>query len=65
MKKETTIFVLKLVVAVATAILGVLGASSLVSCDVHKYIESKGKAVIVTVDTTIVNHDGSITFKSK
>lgn len=63
MSKKTLIFVLKLIVAIVTAVLSVLGASALTSCSVSKSVESVGKATIVTTDTTIVSHSGYLKFK--
>ena len=36
--------------------------SSFVACTVNRSISSQGKATIVTVDTTVINHDGTIKF---
>lgn len=66
MKKDIFIFVLKIIVAVATAILGVLGVSSLASCAAaQSYTQSKGKAVITVNDTTIIEHGGLLNVKIK
>ena len=63
MNKEFVILVLKIVVAVATAILGILGASSLSSCSAYRTVESQGKTVIVITDTTTVDHRGNYNLK--
>lgn len=55
--------ILKIVVAIATAILGVLGANALASCSVNHAIDATGRAVIVTTDTTVINHDGYLKTK--
>lgn len=63
MSKKTLIFVLKLIVAIATTVLTALGVSTLTACSVSKSVESVGKATIVTTDTTIVTHSGYLKFK--
>ena len=63
MKKNVWIIVLKTVVYAATLALGFLGVNSLVSCAVQRNVSSAGKATIVTVDTTVIRHDGYISFK--
>lgn len=63
MNKSVVTLILKIVVAVATAILSVLGANTLASCSVNHAIDGYGRAVIVTTDTTVINHQGYL--KSK
>ena len=63
MKKNIWIIILKTIVYAATLALGFLGVSSLVSCSVQRDVSSVGKATIITVDTTVVRHDGYIKFK--
>lgn len=63
MKKNIFMFFLKIVVAVASAILTVLGASSLTSCAVKHYIDVRGRGTVVTCDTTIINHNGFLNSK--
>lgn len=63
--RELTIFILKIVVAVATAVLGVLGASALSSCTVTHSVDAQGKAVIITTDTTVINHNGVVSFPKR
>lgn len=63
MKKNIWIIVLKTVVYAATLALGFLGVSSLASCTMQRDVSSVGKAIIITVDTTVVRHDGYIKFK--
>ena len=41
------------------------GVSSFVSCTVNRTISSRGKATIVTVDSTVINHDGSVKFPKR
>ncbi len=63
MNKDTFTFVLKIVVAIATAILTVLGAQALTSCAAKHYIDVKGHGTVITVDTTIINHSGYLNSK--
>ena len=63
MKKNIWIIILKTIVYAATLALGFLGVSSLASCAVQRNVQSTGKATIITVDTTVVRHDGYIKFK--
>lgn len=62
MTKDVIITVLKIVVAVITAILGFLGVTSLSSCNVGHSVAGNGRAVIITNDTTVINHSGYINF---
>lgn len=63
MKKNIWILVLKIIVYAATLALGFLGVSSLASCAMQRNVSSAGKATIITVDTTVIRHDGYINFK--
>lgn len=60
--------ILKIIIKVLIYALGLIGSyygvTSLTSCTVQRLSESVGRAVIVTNDTTIVNHHGSISFKN-
>ena len=60
MSKDVFILALKIIIAVASAILGILGVSSLSSCTVYRTFESTGVTRIVTIDTTNINHSGSL-----
>ena len=59
-KKE----LLKIIIKVLIYALGLLGTffgvSAVTSCTVQRTSEHVGKAVIVTVDTTVVNHSGKL-----
>lgn len=65
MNRATFVLILKIVAAVATAILTVLGASSMAACAAYHAVESKGRTVIVVVDTTTVDHHGSYDIRIK
>lgn len=64
-KKE----IIKIVIKVLIYALGLLGAyfgvSAMTSCTITRTSDIKGRAVIVTTDTTVVNHSGTIKFSSK
>lgn len=62
MKREIIIIVLKVIIAIATAILGVLGVTSFASCSVGHSVYGDGRATIITTDTTIIQHDGYVKF---
>lgn len=51
-------FAVVLWVAICFAIIGVFG-----SCTTSRNVEAKGRTVIVTTDTTVVNHGGYIKFQ--
>lgn len=62
-KKKVIEIVIKTVIYAAGLILAALGASAaLSSCTVSRQSESVGKAIIITNDTTVINHHGSIKF---
>lgn len=64
-KKEIIKIVIKILLYILTLIGGYFGITSLTSCTIQRKAEIKGRAIIVTNDTTIVNHDGSIDFRTK
>lgn len=63
MKKNDWIVILKILAYAITLALCFLGVISLASCSVQRNVSSTGKATIVTVDTTVIRHDGYINFK--
>ena len=64
MKKE----IIKIIIKVALYALGLiaayLGVSTVTSCSTSHNVVASGRATIVTVDTTIVKHGGSIRSKN-
>ena len=64
MKKD----IIKIIIKVALYALGLIaayfGVSSLTSCSTSHNVVVRGRSTIVTVDTTIVNHDGSVRSKN-
>lgn len=55
-KKDILILILKVVIYACTLFLGVLGVTSLTSCAVQRDSSIRGKATIITTDTTFINH---------
>lgn len=64
-KKDFFIILLKVVIYACTAILAVLGVSAMTSCSASRNVDVVGKTVIVTVDTTRINHNTFITYPKR
>ncbi len=64
-KKDFFIIFLKVVIYACTAILAVLGVSAMTSCSASRNVDVVGKTVIVTVDTTRINHNTFITYPKR
>lgn len=64
-KKELIKIVIKVLLYILTLVGGYFGIASLTSCTIQRKAEIKGRAIIVTNDTTIVNHDGSLELMTK
>ena len=60
MNKELIKLIFKILLYIITAIAGFLGVSSLTSCASSASVQVRGKTQVVSVDTTIINHDGFI-----
>lgn len=61
-KKDIAIIVLKTVIYVAGLVLAALGVSAMASCTVSRQSSSVGRAVVVTTDTTVIDHSGVLEF---
>lgn len=61
-KKDFLIVLLKVVVFAATALLSVLGVTSLTSCNTSKSIDIVGRTHIYTTDTTTVHHKTLVSY---
>lgn len=61
-KKDLIKIIIKVILYAVGLFAAYFGVSSFVSCTVNRSISSQGKATIVTVDTTVINHDGTIKF---
>lgn len=60
MNKEIWKIIIKVLIYALGLLGAYLGVSAVTSCTIQRSSEHTGKAVIVTVDTTIVNHSGSL-----
>lgn len=60
--------ILKIIIKVALYALGLiaayLGISTITSCSTSHKVVASGRTTIVSVDTTIVNHDGFVRSKN-
>lgn len=56
MNKELIKLIIKILVYILTAVAGFFGVSSLASCSTSRDVVVRGRAVIVTNDTTIIDH---------
>lgn len=61
-KKDFLIVLLKVVVFAATALLSVLGVTTLTSCNTSKSIDIVGRTHIYTTDTTTVQHKTFVSY---
>lgn len=57
MNKELIKLIIKILVYILTAVAGFFGVSTLVSCSSHRDVVVRGRAVIVTTDSTFVEHN--------
>lgn len=66
-KKKILQICLKILLYAVTVVAAAFGVSSLSSCSVASNVSNdiKGRAVIVTSDTTVVNHSGFLEFKKR
>lgn len=63
MNKELIKLILKILLYFITAIAGFFGVSSLASCSSSASVQIRGTSKVVSVDTTIIIHDGFIRSK--
>lgn len=64
MNKEFIKLICKILLYVITAVAGFFGITSLTSCASTASVDVRGKTQVVSVDTTIVLHDGFIRSKN-
>lgn len=62
MKQKTIQLILKILAAVLAVLCSFFGVTSLTSCTVTRSSDIQGRAIIVTADTTVINHSGTIKF---
>lgn len=65
MKKDLLIIFLKVLAYAIGLLLAYFGATALVSCSVSHNLDAQGKSVIISTDTTVINHKGYINFPRK
>ncbi len=65
MNKDLVTLILKIVVAIATAILGAIGVSVVSSCTAYRSADSYGRTTITVVDTTYIDHKGTYNISVK
>lgn len=63
MKKEIIKIILKVAIYALGLIAAYFGVTSLASCSTSNNVVARGRTTIVSVDTTIVKHDGFIRSK--
>lgn len=64
MNKELIKLICKILLYIITAVAGYFGVSSLTSCSSSSSVQIRGKTQVVSVDTTVVYHDGFIRSKN-
>lgn len=63
MKKDLLVIVIKVAIYALGLVAAYLGVSSLSSCTFSRSTVAEGRATIVTVDTTYINHQGVLKTK--
>lgn len=64
MKKEIIQIILKVAIYALGLIAAYFGVTSLASCSTSHNVDARGRTTIVTTDTTIVKHYGSVRSKN-
>ena len=64
MKKEIVKIIIKVALYALSLIAAFFGVSSMTSCSTSHRVVAAGRTTIVTVDTTIVKHDGFVRSKN-
>lgn len=64
MNKEFIKLFFKILLYIITAIAGFFGVFSFTSCASSASVQIRGKTQVVSVDTTIIHHDGFIRSKN-
>lgn len=64
MKKEFIKIIIKVALYALGLIAAYFGVSSMTSCSTSSNVDVSGRTTIVTVDTTIVKHDGFVRSKN-
>lgn len=64
MNKELIKLIFKILLYIITAVAGFFGVSSLTSCASSSSVQVRGTTHVISVDTTVINHDGFIRSKN-
>lgn len=64
MKKDIIQIIIKVALYALGLIAAYFGVSSMTSCSTSHHVASSGRTTIVTVDTTIVKHNGFVRSKN-
>lgn len=64
MNKDFIKLICKILLYIITAVAGFFGVSSLTSCASSASVQIRGKTQLVSVDSTIIYHDGFIRSKN-
>lgn len=64
MKKEIVQIIIKVALYALGLIAAYLGVSAMTSCSTSHNVDARGRTTIVSVDTTIVQHNGFVRSKN-
>lgn len=64
MNKDLIKLFFKILLYIITAVAGFFGVSSLASCASSSSVQVRGNTQVVSIDTTIIHHDGFIRTKN-
>lgn len=64
-KKDLATIVLKTIIFLCSALLAVLGVSAVTSCAYARNTAVNGRATIVTIDTTYIDHTSTLKYPKK
>lgn len=64
MKKEIIQIILKVAIYALGLIAAYFGVTSLASCSTSRNVSVRGRTTVISVDTTIVKHNGSVRSKN-
>lgn len=64
MKNDIIKIIVKYIIAMILAIASYFGISTLTSCSTSHNVQSSGRSYIITIDTTIIKHNGFVRSKN-
>lgn len=62
MNKDFIKLIIKILVYILTAVAGFFGVSTLASCSSYRDVVVRGRSVIVTIDSTFVEHNRNLDY---